>query len=221
VSATSPEQIAERAREDLQARLRAAFEHQLAARPLAVAPVEGQLEGLVDAAAARAGAVLWRRCLAGAAADAFGIGLAEAVSHPAVQRAHELVGAPPYEPATGTATARVAAPDPGPRAVRLAAVHVGGIESLAKGESDLELRFSDAGIDVLKASSGAGIGRLGWDEIRSVSFSRGRRGLRAGRRQELHVETVRGRVSFQLPGMTDRRLREQLEPLLAQWRPGA
>jgi hypothetical protein len=218
VSATSPEQIVERAREDLQARLRAAFEHQLAVRPLTVAPAEGQLEGLVEAAAARAGAVLWRRCLAGAAADAFGIGLAEAISHPAVERAHDLVGAPPYEPATAMVVA-AAAPDPGPRAVRLPAVHLGGIESLAKGESDLELRFSDAGLDVLKGSSGAGIGRLGWGEIRSVSFSPARRGLRAGRRQELHVETVRGRVSFQLPGMTDRRLREQLEPLLAQWRP--
>ena len=220
MSATSPEQIAERAREDLYARLRAAFEHQLAARPLTGGPVEGQLERLVDAAAARADAVLWRRCLAGAAADAFGIGLAEALSHPAVQRAHELVGAPPYEPAALALEVAAVAPDPGPRAVRLAAVHLGGIESLATGESDLELRFSDAGLDVLKGSSGVGIGRLAWGEIRSVSFSPGRRGLRAGRRQELHVETVRGRVSFHLPGMTDRRLREQLEPLLAQWRPG-
>ena len=218
MSATSPEQIAERAREDLRVRLRAAFDHQLAARPLTVAPAEGQLEELVNAAAARAGAVLWRRCLAGAASDAFGIGLAEAVSHPAVQRAHELVGAPRYET---TELAPVAALDPAPRAVRLAAIHLGGIESLAQGESDLELRFSDAGLDVLKGTSGAGIGRLGWDEIRSVSFSRERRGLRAGRRQELRVETARGRASFALPGMTDRRLREQLEPLLAQWRPDA
>ena len=54
-----------------------------------------------------------------------------------------------------------------------------------------------------------------------MSFSRERRGLRAGRRQELRVETNRGRASFALPGMTDRRLREQLEPLLAQWRPDA
>jgi hypothetical protein len=228
VSATSPEQIAQRAREDLHTRLRAAFEHQLATTPPTVAPPEGQLAELVDAAAARAGAVLWRRCLAGAASDAFGIGLADAVSHPAVLRAHELVGAPPYETVLPTPVAvavqptpaAVAAPDPDPRAVRLAAIHLGGIESLAKGESDLELRFSEAGLDVLKSPSGAGIGRLEWSEIETVSFSRARRGLRAGRRQELRVETVRGRVSFQLPGMTDRRLREQLEPLLAQWRPG-
>lgn len=213
MSATSPEQIAERAREDLHARLRAAFEHQLAARPLSVAPAEEQLEQLVDAAAARADPVLWRRCLAGAAADAFGIGLAEALSHPAVIGAQEI-GARAASPAP------VAEPEPGPQAVRLAAVHLGGIESLARGESDIELRFSDAGLDILKASSGTGIGRLTWSEIKSVSFSRSRRGLRAGRRSELQVETVRGRASFELPGMTDRRLREQLEPLIAQWRPG-
>jgi hypothetical protein len=207
VSTTSPEQIAERAREDLHARLRAAFQQQLAARPLSAALAEGQLEELVEAAAAHADAVLWRRCLAGAAADAFGIGLAEALSHPAVLRAQGLTGAE-HEP------------EPGPQAVRLAAVHLGGIESLARGESDLELRFSHAGLDLLKASSGTGIGRLAWGEIESVSFTRSRRGLRAGRRSELQVQTVRGRASFELPGMTDRRLREQLEPLIAQWRPG-
>ena len=48
------------------------------------------------------------------------------------------------------------------QALRLSAVHVSGIESLRNGESDLELRFSDAGLDLLKASSGAAIGRLLW-----------------------------------------------------------
>ena len=219
MSATCTELIAERGREALRARLRAAFEHQLATRPLAVAPGEGQLDELVVAAARRADGVLWRRCLAGAAVDALGIGLAEAVSHPAVRRAHELVGAPPYEPLE-LVPAQVAAPDPAPRAVRLPAVHLGGIERLSKGENDLELHFSDAGLDVLKGSSGAGIGRLEWSEIQTVRFSRARRGLRAGRRQELHVDTARGRASFELPGMSERRVQEQLQPLLHQWRPG-
>ncbi|MGZ4313616.1 MAG: hypothetical protein ACXVR1_16080 [Solirubrobacteraceae bacterium] len=227
-SELSAERIAERAREDLHDRLRAACAHQLAVRPLTIALGDGQLDQLVDAAAARAGGVLWRRCLAGVAADALGIGLAEAVSHPEVQRAHELVGAPPYEetdvaPAQTAQTAQTAAPEPepepGPGALRVAAVHLGGIESLRRGEDDLELRFSAAGLDVLKASSGAAIGRLGWTEIESVSFSRSRRGLRAGRRQELHVETARGRASFELPGLSDRQLQEDLEPLLARWHP--
>lgn len=237
MSAASPEQIAQRAREDLHARLRAAFDHQLAARPPNVALTEGQLEQLVDAAAARADPVLWRRCVAGAAAEALGIGLAEALSHPDVVRAQDAGAVPggdvteapapasaPAESASAAAAAAVAEPEserePGPQAVRLAAVHLGGIESLARGESDLELRFSDAGLDLLKASSGTGIGRLAWSEIESVSFTRSRRGLRGARRSELQVQTVRGRASFQLPGMTDRRLREQLEPLIARWRPG-
>lgn len=98
-------------------------------------------------------------------------------------------------------------------------MHLGGIESLRRGEDDLELRFSAAGLDVLKASSGGAIGRLGWSEIEGVSFARPRRGLRAGRRQELHVMTARGRASFALPGLSDRQLQEDLEPLLARWHP--
>jgi hypothetical protein len=216
-SELSAERIAEEARTDLHDRLRAAFEDQLALRPLSSPIDEAQLEHLVDAAAARAGAVLWRRCLAGVAARSLGIGLADAVSHPEVRRAHELVGAPPYEEAEEPAGAAPA--DPGPGAVRVAAVHLGGIESLRRGETDLEIRFSAAGLDVLKASSGAAIGRLEWAEIEDVSVARPRRGVRPGRRRELQVQTGRGRASFELPGLSDRQLREDLEPLLARWRP--
>ena len=224
----SAERIAEQGHEALRGRLRTAFEHQFDLRPPSIAVSEAQLEELVDAAAARADAVLWRRCLAGVAADALGIGHAEAGSHAAVLRAHQLVSAPPYEevrvaPAqlAEVAPAQVAAEatEPGTEALRVAAVHLGGIESLRQGESDLELRFSAAGLDVLKASSGAAIGRLAWTEIENVSFPRARRGLRAGRRQELHVQTARGRATFQLPGLGDRQLQEELEPLLARWRP--
>jgi hypothetical protein len=222
-SELSAERIAEQGRAALRDRLRGAFEHQLSLRPPSIALGEGQLEELVDAAAARADAVLWRRCLAGVAADVLGIGLTEAVSHPEVLRAHELVGAPAYEEvAVAPAQAAVGAPAPEPatRALRVAAVHLGGIESLRRGEADLELRFSPAGLDVLKASSGAPIGRLAWTEIDNVSFPRSRRGLRAGRRRELHVETARGRATFELPGLSDRQLQEELEPRLARWRPG-
>jgi hypothetical protein len=101
----------------------------------------------------------------------------------------------------------------------MAAVHLGGIESLRRGETDLELRFSAAGLDVLKGSSGAAIGRLTWTEIQDVSFTRPRRGLRAGRRLQLRIQTARGRAGFELPGLSDRQLAEELEPLLARWRP--
>jgi len=247
----SAERIAEQGRAALRGRLRVAFEHQLAVRPPSFTVGEAQVEQLVDAAAGRADAVLWRRCLAGVAANALGIGLTEAVSHPEVLRAHALVGAPPYEEvevapaqaasagaAAGAARAEAAAGagagagagmegeagtgaegEAGTGALRVAAVHLGGIESLRQGESDLELRFSGAGLDVLKASSGAAIGRLGWTEIENVSFPRARRGLRASRRRELHVQTARGRATFELPGLSDRQLQEELEPLLARWRP--
>ena len=217
-SERSADRIAEQGREALRGRLRTAFENQLALRPPSVALSEEQLEQLVDVAAGRAGGVLWRRCLAGVAVDALGIGLSEAVSHPDVVRAHQLAGAPAYEE-LDVAPAQAAAPEPGPGALRVAAVHLGGIESLRRGETDLELRLSAAGFDLLKGSSGAAIGRLTWTEIQNVSFSRSRRGLRAGRRVQLRVETARGRASFELPGLSDRQLAEELEPLLARWRP--
>jgi hypothetical protein len=286
------ERIAEQGRRELHARLRTAFRHQAAARPEPVELSDEELDTLVGAAAGRAGGVLWRRALAQAGAEALGIDLAEAISHPAVQRAHELVGAPPYEDLYHDRTDQAPQPAPEteardgekippevpqagkdgeetppdgeppdpdgeelpppaeqaaeddeeaqqdedeapqgggagiiidagvPQAIRVAAVHLGGIETLRAGDSDIELRFSDAGLDVLKGSSGAPIGRLEWSEIQNVDFSRSRRGLRAGRRrvQELHVGTGRGRASFELPGLTEEQLKEDLEPIVARAR---
>ena len=83
VSADSEQAAAERivlhGRQELQARLRAAILRQAgsAAEPMTLDAA--QLDRLVDAAAARAGGVLWRRCLAGAATTELGVDLAEAV----------------------------------------------------------------------------------------------------------------------------------------------
>jgi hypothetical protein len=102
-----------------------------------------------------------------------------------------------------------------PQALRLAAVHVSGIETLRQGDRDLELRLSDAGLDVLKRSSGAAIVRLEWSEIESIQVAPPKRGLRARRRgRELHVTTGRGQAQFELPGLTDEELHEHLEPAL-------
>ena len=197
------EQVAERivlqGRQELQARLRAAILRQAgsAAEPMTLQAA--QLDQLVDAASARAGGVLWRRCLAGAASTELGIDLAEAISHPAVPARPRLAGAPSYE-AIAAPVVPVAPAEEGSertqtpmQALRLPAVHVSGIESLRNGESDLELRFSDAGLDLLKASSGAAIGRLLWSEIHSIDVVSSRRVLRPGRRmQELHVRAQSG-----------------------------
>jgi hypothetical protein len=235
VSADSDQAAAQRivvqARQELSARLRAAILRQAAGAAEPMTLEAAQLDALVDAAAARAGAVLWRRCLAGAATTELGLDLGEAVSHPVVVRAHELAGAPPYvrvdtEPELTPAAhgADAATPEAagarGPlEALRLPAVHVSGIESLRNGESDLELRFSDAGLDLLKASSGAAIGRLLWSEIHGAEVAGSRRGLRPGRRvQELHVRAQSGQAVFQLPGMTAEQVAEHLEPVLARLR---
>jgi hypothetical protein len=219
------ERIVLQGRHELQARLRAAILRQAGSAPEPMTLQAAQLDRFVDAATARAGGVLWRRCLAGAATTELGVDLAEAVSHPTVQRAHELSGAPPYErvevePLVTVAEGPTDAAAQTPlQAVRLSAVHVSGIESLRNGESDLELRFSDAGLDLLKASSGGAIGRLLWSEIHSVDVPSPRRGLRPGRRvQELHVRAQSGQAVFQLPGMTSEQVNQHLEPALARLR---
>ena len=272
-------------------RLRAAFAHQAATRADAVDLEPAKLEQLVQEAAARAGGALWRRSLAEAAMEQLGIDLPEALGHPALKRAEELVQAPGYLPAPEPSAA--AAPEPGPvapepvapepepvaaepepvaaepepvaaepepaeaepqpaeaepqpaeaepepepepaeaepelpdellapgaepQALRLSAIHLNGIETLRQGDSDIELRLSDIGMDVLKRSSGAAIGRLEWREIESVQVLRPRRGLRGRRRSRaLHVSTGRGQAQFELPGLTDEELHEHLEPALAR-----
>jgi hypothetical protein len=246
------ELIAQRGREVVLERLRAAFAHQAATRD-AVDLDPARLEEFVQDAAARAGGALWRRSLAEAAMQQLGIDLPEALEHPALKRAEELVHPPAYvatpaavepEPtpaethATETYATETHATEPDaietdaaemdrhdgvlpsgaqPEALRLSAVHLNGIETLRHGDRDIELRLSDAGLDVLTRSTGAAIGRLEWREIESVELPPPRRGLRAGRRsRELHVSTGRGEAQFELPGLTDEELHEHLEPTLAR-----
>jgi len=253
-SPTTAERIAQQGKLELLARLRTAFGEQAQHSAGAARLDPDELECLVAEAAGRADGALWRRSLAEAAMSELGIDLAAAVEHPEVLRAHELVGAPPYEPPVapvaeseppvgpatepelpvgpvaeselpvGPATepelppepAAEAEPEPGREAVRIAAVHSSGIESLRAGEPDIELLFSDAGLDVLKRSTGAAIGRLEWSEIHSVKLLPPRRGLGVGRRKArtLDVETKRGRATFELHGLTQDQLSEYLQPLL-------
>jgi hypothetical protein len=217
------ERIAEEGRRELLARLRRAFQHQAARGPEAVTLEPEELEQLVTGAAQRAGGALWRRSLAEAARAQLGISLAQAAVHPAVQRAHELVGAPPYRspPAPPDPVGSAGLADAPADALRLAAVHIGGIESLRAGERDIELRFSPAGLDVLTRSSGAAVGHLDWRSMSSVDLPRPRRGLRGRRRaQELHVLTDSGRASFELPGLTEAQLTEHVKPMLARYLAG-
>jgi hypothetical protein len=268
--------IAERGREALVARLRPAFEEAAAAHGDVLKLDHEQLEQMVQRAADRADGLQWRRALASVASEDLGIGLGEALSHPAVVRAQAIVGAPSYEESLAALpdAPRVAEPaehvepdepaetpstesgeEPGaqaeaelepdsdeqplvaegapighaapiteeqpvtaaeasPEDVRLTAVHLGGIANLAPAESDLELRFSDDGLDIIRPA-GDIFGRLTWDEITGLDVP-DPRGLRKRRRPQsahLVVRSERGDASFEVPGVTSEELRAQLDVL--------
>jgi hypothetical protein len=216
------ERIARRGREVVVERLRAAFAHQAATRPAGLQSDPARLEHLVQEAADRSGGALWHRALAHAASDELGVSLGDALHHPAVDRARDLIGAPRWTPAATPPAPTLGPPaeqtddaSGTPQALRLGAVHLSGIETLRPGERDIELRLSDAGLDVLKRSTGAAIGRLGWSEIKTIELPAPRRGLRSRRRfRELHVRTERGQAEFELPGLTDEELNDHVQPML-------
>jgi hypothetical protein len=91
--------IADQGREALLARLRPAFKEAAAAHRDALPLDDEQLEQMVQRAADRADGLQWRRALASVATEQLGIGLGEALGHPAVARAQVIVGAPSYEEA--------------------------------------------------------------------------------------------------------------------------
>lgn len=261
--------IVEAGRRHVHARLHSAFAEQIAEHDELLAVDHDELERLVTESADRAGASLWRIALAEGAAEEFGIAVREALAHPAVSAAEQLIGAPP-EPlptpaqaglppaalrASQTAPAAPAPeppapgllpepepepevlpepepepevlPDPEPEpepaptaeaaALRVAAVHRGGIDSLQDGDDDLELRLSDAGLDVIRASTGVAIGRLEWSGITTVELAEGRRGLRR-KASSLQVRTAVGQASFELPTLSDDEATEHLQPMLDRLR---
>jgi hypothetical protein len=111
--------IAEQGRDALLARLRPAFEEAAAAHRDTLTLDDEQLEKMVQRAADRADGLQWRRALASVATEQLGIGLGEALSHPAVARAQAIVGAPSYEEALGALGAvseTRAVPEPTPDA---------------------------------------------------------------------------------------------------------
>lgn len=207
--------IADHGRDAVVQRLRLAFS-ETAATHGGLAEIDpDQLEQMVQTAAGRASGVLWRRALASVAVAELGISLAEAVEHPAVRRAQELLGVPPYEPPPPANEPEPRAP-PSTTAIRVAAVHVGGIETLPQGARHIELRFSDAGLDVIDTRQGESIGRLTWTEISELELPRPRRSMRRRRPAgtELVIRTDRGEARFVLPGLEEDQARKHLAPVL-------
>jgi hypothetical protein len=207
-------------------RIRAALDAPLATDP-ARRPSsdlnDEQLDQIADEEAQRAAAdtgravgALVQVAVIHGVAEELGIELEDALGHPAVDLTREQLridnGAPP-----DTSDRAPRARPPRQRALLLDAVHVFGVETLKPGDEDIELRLADAGIDVRKPSTSATIGRLRWNEVRSVSVQRARRGLPGRRRPALFVAaTDRGEVTFELPGVSEDEITEHLEPLIAR-----
>jgi hypothetical protein len=252
--------IADRGRDALVARLRPTFAQTAASHAhLVLVPIGPQdLERMVQEAADRADGVLWRRALAAVAVEELGISLTEAIFHPAVLRAHELVEAPAYEPAQPVPAPQAeqtlpeshAEPVPAPQAeqtppeshaepvpvparmeqeaeqlppapeaaIRVAAVHLSGIETLREGARNIELRFFDAGLDVVDTARGQTIGRLIWEDIKQLEVPTRRRSIRRGRNRSarLLVRTGRGEALFELPGLTDEQVHTDLAPIFTR-----
>jgi hypothetical protein len=101
--------IAQRGRDALLARLRPAFHEAAAAHADLLELSDEQLEELVQRAADEADGLQWRRALAAVAAEELEISLGEALGHPAVARAHQLLGAPSYEDSLAALTSRLEA----------------------------------------------------------------------------------------------------------------
>jgi hypothetical protein len=299
----SAKRIAERGRDELLSKLRPAFAEAASAHADVLKLDADQLEQMVQRAADRADGLQWRRALASVATEELGIGLGEALGHPAVQRAQAMVGAPSYEdslkalreprngngngaataeaapeprpeeqrapappvpppaaqaPAPQTAAAtrpqpvappkpepEAAAPEPtpapqakaepqpepaGPRPapaaprrpaepppIRVTAIHLGGVTGLRPGESEIELRLSDDGLDISRRP-GELFGRLSWNEMHGLEVPPVRGLLRRRRdpRAHLVVRAEHGDASFEIPAVAPEELREHLEPLLVR-----
>jgi hypothetical protein len=97
----------------------------------------------------------------------------------------------------------------------MAATHLGGVTNLRPGESNIELRLSEHGLDIAR-HGGEIIGRLGWDEIHGLEVppSRGLLRRRRSPRAHLVVRAGHGDASFEIPAVYPEELREHLDPLL-------
>jgi hypothetical protein len=106
----SAQRIAQRGREALEERLRAAYKSAAATHSDILVLDDARIEAMAVKAVDNADGMQWRRALASVAADELGISETEALAHPAVVRAQEIAGAPSYE--ESIAALRRAAPAP-------------------------------------------------------------------------------------------------------------
>jgi hypothetical protein len=285
--------IADKGRDALVERLRPAFAEAAAAHADVLDLDAEALERMVQDAADRADGLQWRRALAAAATEELGIGLAEALGHPAVARAQELVGAPSYEDSLAAIRAEAASPassvegvvaegepeavDAGAHAgagagepvraaeemdeavagepaaaapetnealaaelgaiadeleaaaaepeagaangvlIQVPVVHLNGLATAAR-ESELELRFSEAGLDVVPVGGEGTVAHFAWSEIRELEVQPGRGGVlrRRGAGARLTLSAIDRRARFEARGADAAELKRRLAPALAK-----
>jgi hypothetical protein len=210
------ERIAVRARSIARERLRRALD--LRATPGAHRETDELddelLDRIADEEADRADGPLLRVSVAEAAGEELGLPAGEALGSPAAVQAREMLRDAALQAAV---RAEVRPRLAGTPALLVEAVHVFGIETVPPGDRDIELRLADTGIDVRRPSTGSTIGRLRWDEVRSVALQRPRRGSSGVRRfAQLIAGTDRGEVTFELVGLSDEEITNHLEPLIAR-----
>ena len=104
------QRVAARGRDALVERLRTAYADAAAAHADLISLDGSRIEAMVQSAADRADGLQWRRALAGVAAEELNVNISEALSHPAVVRAQELIGAPSYQQSLAELIARPVPP---------------------------------------------------------------------------------------------------------------
>jgi hypothetical protein len=99
-------------------------------------------------------------------------------------------------------------------AIHLPAVHLDGVPELARNESELELRFSERGLEVLRDSDEATLARIPWEDLRGLNIEppkgRLRRRRPGGARLVVHIDY--GDAAFEIPGIEPDELRRRLTP---------
>jgi hypothetical protein len=231
---TAPRRIAEKGREALRDRLRVAFEEAATAHADVLVLDPERLERMVNQAVRRADGLQWRRALAAAATEELGIELGEALEHPAVVRAQQIVGAPSYEEGLA-AIAAGKPPPPGsgepPEAedespkeepeetqanepgflIRLAAVHAEGLPGL-ENQAEVVLEFSGDELRVL-AGGGELLGSLDWDEIDALDVQPRRGRLRRSRGARVTVSARGHEGKFDVADGAPGDLAQRLAPV--------
>jgi hypothetical protein len=139
----SAQRIAGQGRKALLGRLREAFEETAAAHTDVLELDPERLDQMVERAVDRADGLQWRRALASVATEELGIGLGEALGHPAVARAQEIVGAPSYEDGLA-AIAEGNPPAPGSAAPEVGSAEVVAAEAGDERAPDDEAPLSAA-----------------------------------------------------------------------------